>query len=165
MVPSRSKICTKSLILFQALCCRTKTTFPGAPAKRPDQSFRKKVLQFPIMYWGSKGCNLGLSQIIATCVRQVLLLLRLAGWVGSGSGGPLFLQLNTVPLPVPWKRHTLVSSMFIRNKDLSAGTLLAKWLNHCHAATACETETHPESRPFLRPACRHTHRAQQRGPL
>jgi hypothetical protein len=113
--PRRRKMVTKSSVLFQALFCLTSTTLLGQLAWRALQSRTRKVAKLPITYWGNNGCKAGSSQITPTWVRHDLLFFLLAGCNGSPLGGCLLREYNTVPLPVPWKRHTEVSSMLIRN--------------------------------------------------
>ena len=108
---------------FQALFCRTSSTFSGLAACKPGNSRARKVAKFPTMTWGRRGYTSGLSQTKAMWVKQVRRFLRFARWMGSASGGSLRFRKSTVPLLSPCHKQTDVSSMLIRNTVLPTGPL------------------------------------------
>ena len=95
------------------------------------------VLSLPISTCGINGCISVLSHIIATCVKQQRRL-RL----GTNCTMRRFFSTKRFPFPLPWKRHTEVSSKLIRKIFWLLGRgLVSKKLYHFHATNAWNKQT------------------------
>ena len=139
-------------------------TFRGARPNSAGQSRAVKVCSFPMTTCGSNGWMSGRSHTSATCVKHVFRVFRLTFCAGSRGPSLAVASLNfrflaiTVPLAVPWKRHTLVSSRFTRRSVLPAGTCALRKLHHCQTAAAWGRGNYgnigPDSGLIFRPGIR-----------